>query len=49
MIMAGYAYDYTTTALQNYNSGTHEIMLRFELVSRKKDLNHQDSSNTNSL
>ena len=36
MIMAGYAYDYTTTALQNYNSGTHEIMLRFELVSRKK-------------
>ncbi|WP_343706098.1 type IX secretion system membrane protein PorP/SprF [Flavobacterium sp.] len=38
MIMAGYAYDYTTTALQNYNSGTHEIMLRFELVSRKKGL-----------
>jgi len=38
MLMAGYAYDYTTTALQNYNSGTHEIMLRFELVSRKKGL-----------
>ncbi len=34
----GYAYDYTTTELQNYNSGTHEIMLRFELVSRKKGL-----------
>lgn len=34
----GYAYDYTTTELQTYNSGTHEIMLRFELVSRKKGL-----------
>lgn len=36
--LVGYAYDYTTTELQNYNSGTHEIMLRFELVSRKKGL-----------
>jgi type IX secretion system PorP/SprF family membrane protein len=27
----GYAYDATSTALKNYNSGTHEIMLRFEL------------------
>lgn len=27
----GYSYDYTTTNLNNYNSGTHEIMLRFEL------------------
>lgn len=38
MLMVGYSYDYTTTALQNYNSGTHEIMLRFELISRKKGL-----------
>ncbi|SHI61037.1 PorP/SprF family type IX secretion system membrane protein [Algibacter luteus] len=30
-IFIGYAYDATTTALNNYNSGTHEIMLRFEL------------------
>ncbi|WP_298500462.1 type IX secretion system membrane protein PorP/SprF [uncultured Algibacter sp.] len=30
-IFLGYAYDATTTALNNYNSGTHEIMLRFEL------------------
>ncbi len=30
-IFIGYAYDYTTTNLNNYNSGTHEIMLRFEL------------------
>ncbi|MDO7174222.1 type IX secretion system membrane protein PorP/SprF [Mariniflexile sp. AS56] len=27
----GYAYDATTTKLNNYNSGSHEIMLRFEL------------------
>lgn len=30
-LFLGYAYDATTTALNNYNSGTHEIMLRFEL------------------
>lgn len=30
-LFLGYAYDATTTALSNYNSGTHEIMLRFEL------------------
>lgn len=36
--LIGYSYDYSTTQLQNYNSGTHEIMLRFELVSRKKGL-----------
>lgn len=27
----GYAYDATTTKLNNYNNGSHEIMLRFEL------------------
>ena len=27
----GYSYDATTTELNNYNSGSHEIMLRFEL------------------
>ncbi|MCD9628631.1 type IX secretion system membrane protein PorP/SprF, partial [Tenacibaculum maritimum] len=27
----GYAYDLTTSNLQNYNSGTHEIMLRYEI------------------
>jgi len=30
-IMIGYAYDYDTTELGNYNSGSHEIFLRFEL------------------
>lgn len=26
----GYAYDYSTTPLRNFNSGSHEIMLRFD-------------------
>nr|MCU0353293.1 type IX secretion system membrane protein PorP/SprF [Cytophagales bacterium] len=26
----GYAFDYGTNALQRYNAGTHEIMLRYE-------------------
>ena len=30
-LFIGYAYDLTSTELNNYNSGTHEIMLRFEL------------------
>lgn len=30
-IFAGYAYDTDTTNLGNYNSGSHEIFLRFEL------------------
>lgn len=37
-LMVGYAYDYTTTELQNFNNGTHEIMLRFELRSKEKQL-----------
>lgn len=35
-IMIGYSYDYDTTALGNYNSGSHEIFLRFELGTRLK-------------
>ena len=27
----GYGYDLTTSDLNNYNSGTHEVILRFEL------------------
>lgn len=34
----GYAYDFTTTDLRNFNSGTHEIFLRFELKSEKRRL-----------
>lgn len=35
-IMIGYAYDYTTTDLGNYNNGSHEIFLRFELGTRQR-------------
>lgn len=35
-LMIGYAYDYDTTSLGNYNSGSHEIFLRFELGTRLK-------------
>ncbi|MBU2947428.1 PorP/SprF family type IX secretion system membrane protein [Zobellia uliginosa] len=30
----GYAYDYTTSDLGNYNTGTHEIFLRYQWISR---------------
>lgn len=30
-LMIGYAYDWETTELNNHNSGSHEIFLRFEL------------------
>lgn len=33
-IFIGYAYDMETTRLANYNSGSHEIFLRFELFNR---------------
>ncbi|MFB9075982.1 type IX secretion system membrane protein PorP/SprF [Flavobacterium procerum] len=40
-IQIGYAYDYETTNLGNYNSGTHEILLRFDFFnkSRKRMIN----------
>ena len=28
---AGYAYDFTTSQLTSYNSGSHEIMLNYDL------------------
>ena len=34
----GYAYDYTTSGLTNYNSGTHEIFLRYQWISRENRL-----------
>ncbi|MCX7548764.1 type IX secretion system membrane protein PorP/SprF [Xanthomarina sp. F1114] len=37
-LMIGYAYDYTTTEIQDFNNGTHEIMLRFDLISKEKQL-----------
>lgn len=33
----GYAYDYDTTRLGNYNSGTHEIFVRFEFISSSRN------------
>ena len=33
-LFAGYGYDLETTRLSRYNSGSHEIFLRFELFSR---------------
>lgn len=33
-LFAGYGYDLETTRLANYNSGSHEIFLRFELFNR---------------
>lgn len=37
-ILVGYSYDYTTTDLQQFNNGTHEIMIRFELISKDRKL-----------
>lgn len=35
-ILVGYAYDFDTTELRKYNSGSHELILRFELKNRNK-------------
>ncbi|WP_240607742.1 PorP/SprF family type IX secretion system membrane protein [Marixanthomonas spongiae] len=35
----GYSYDYTLTELTNFNSGSHEIVLRFTLPSKLKRIN----------
>ncbi|QLE00026.1 type IX secretion system membrane protein PorP/SprF [Galbibacter sp. BG1] len=36
--MVGYAYDWETTALSQYNGGSHEIFLRFELFNNRKKI-----------
>lgn len=38
-LMIGYSYDGETTKLANYNSGSHEIFLRFELFNKYKRIN----------
>jgi len=40
LLMVGYAYDYSTSNLANYNSGSHEIFLRFDIFQNgsKKNL-----------
>lgn len=37
-LFIGYGYDKETTNLRNYNSGSHEIFVRFELFNRVKKL-----------
>ena len=37
-LMIGYAYDWETTELNNYNSGSHEIFMRFEVLQSRKML-----------
>lgn len=37
-LLLGYAYDATTTRLGDFNSGTHEVMLRYELITKEKQL-----------
>jgi len=38
-LMIGYSYDAETTKLANYNSGSHEVFLRFELFNKYKRIN----------
>ena len=35
-LFVGYAYDYDTTNIGNYNSGSHEVFLRFEFFTKVK-------------
>jgi hypothetical protein len=42
----GYAYDFETTRLNNYNSGSHEIFLRYELFKNNDKITTNDSSKT---
>jgi hypothetical protein len=35
-LMIGYGYDYETTDLGSYNSGSHEIFLRFEFATKTR-------------
>jgi len=37
----GYGYDLETTNLDNYNSGSHEIFLRYELFKKNKKMTTQ--------
>jgi len=37
-LMIGYAYDWDTTDLGQFNSGSHELFLRFELFNHKENL-----------
>ncbi len=38
-LFIGYSYDADTTSLKNYNSGSHEIFMRFDIFSRSGRIN----------
>ncbi|MDO5858310.1 type IX secretion system membrane protein PorP/SprF [Myroides odoratimimus] len=38
-LFVGYSYDFDTTALRRYNSGSHEVFLRFDLFNRRSTIN----------
>jgi hypothetical protein len=37
-VYIGYGYDLETTRLRRYNSGSHEVFLRFELFKRENKI-----------
>ncbi len=37
-LTVGYSYDYTTSKIQKFTTGSHEILLRYELTSKTKQL-----------
>lgn len=45
-LLIGYSYDYTTTRIRNYSSGSHEIMLglRFKAIKSKKDEENKEET-----
>lgn len=40
-LFAGYSYDYSVTELNKYNNGSHEIVLRFQLIPKTKRVKSQ--------
>ncbi len=38
-LLIGYSYDAETTKLAHYNSGSHEVFMRFELFNRYNRIN----------
>ncbi|MBD3637094.1 MAG: type IX secretion system membrane protein PorP/SprF [Crocinitomicaceae bacterium] len=45
----GYSFDYSLGDVQNYNSGSHEIVLSFQTTSKKPSLDEQDEQLNNSI
>ncbi|MEO9531184.1 MAG: type IX secretion system membrane protein PorP/SprF [Crocinitomicaceae bacterium] len=45
----GYAFDYSLGDIKAYNSGSHEIMLTFQVTSKKPSIEEQDEELNNSI